>query len=410
MMVAVTDKADEPTLQPWSAALYSTIEDWWGEEVSPSMVKKVAAAPKYQIRKFLNDVAAQDFLNFSPVLPAMARGTLRPLVSANPIEAVPNDDVSVALRILLYSQEVALECDFIGDVFQESTGAVAEWEHELTVDVLGKLAALRPLVHQGIVHFTSVRSRAIHPASSLWQYRALKKPEIRELVLQLVNEHETLTGSRFAEDEVTETLLAFFLVNFYGAIKIGLQRMSDGTANPLTRSEADRVLVNALFAGGLSPDRRLLRLDTLARLPVPDFRSDPKLLVGLRDSDEHFGSWREKLGRALDLIGEMPDSGNLDEASDIVRTELESALPGLRKAVDRSPALRAAENGVVQFGVGAVGAASAAIVVTGSPIAGIVSGATTQALSGIVSYFKERRGKKADRLKLALAASFDTFA
>ncbi|OBH54341.1 hypothetical protein A5685_12355 [Mycobacterium colombiense] len=374
------------------------------------MVEKIAAAPAYQLRKFLDDIASPDLMDFSPALPSMERGTLRPLVSGNPIEFVPNDNVSVALRLLLYTQEVALECDFIADMLWLRGNPVDQHARDLMRDVLAKLADLRPFIHQGIVHLTPVRSPAVHPSTSKWEYEAVKQPGVRDLVFQLLVENQRLTGEFIPEDEITDGILAAVLTSFYGATKIALHRMSEGTANPLTRTRAERELLDALLARGELPDRRRPLVDTLARLSVPDFRGDPKMLVHLRNSDEQFGIWRDKLGHALDLVGDMPENANLEEASDIVRTELESALSGLRKSVTQSLALRSAKNGVVQFGVGAVGAAVSASAISGSPTAGLITGASTQALNTVISYIKELRARRSDRLVLALAASFDASA
>lgn len=103
----------------------------------------------------------------------------------------------------------------------------------------------------------------------------------------------------------------------------------------------------------------------------------------------------------------MPDTANLQEASEIVRTELESALSGVSKSVSKSPALQSARQGFVQFGVGAIGAVSVSEVVTGSPLAGLVSAASVELANTVVNYLKALRARRSDRLVLALAASFE---
>jgi hypothetical protein len=148
-------------------------------------------------------------------------------------------------------------------------------------------------------------------------------------------------------------------------------------------------------------------MSTLARLPVPDFSNDPKLLVMLRNNDDKFNAWRETLGAALSHITELPESADLHEASAIVKTELQSALSGVDRATRQSPALSSARQGVVQFGLSAVGAVSAGVV-TGNPVAGLIGGASTQLVQAAVNYVKAVRANRADRLVLSLAASFDS--
>ncbi len=93
--------------------------------------------------------------------------------------------------------------------------------------------------------------------------------------------------------------------------------------------------------------------------------------------------------------------------SAIVQTELLSALADVERSTKQSPVLQAARHGVVQFGIGAVGAVSAGLV-TGSPLAGLVGGASTQLVNSVVQYLKNLGERRSDRLVLALAASFDT--
>ena len=237
--------------------MYSTIENWWGDELTTETAEKASTSPAYQLRAFLEDVASPDLTNYSPALPPMERGTLRPLVSGNPVEFDPSDSVDVALRILLYAHEVALENDFIGRMFWLRGQPIDNEARGLVRDVLSKLADLRPFIHQGIVHLTPVRSPAIHPAYSMWEYTAIEHPEVRDVAHQLLVEN-----GLFADEEITEGLLAGVLTFFFGATKIALHRMSQGTANPLTRTEAERALVNALLVAKykIGADRWSIRL------------------------------------------------------------------------------------------------------------------------------------------------------
>jgi len=381
----------------YTSLLYSTIERWWGEELSLTLAKKASAAPAYQIRAFWEEMQ-QACVYRSPVLPDMRPGTLRPLIGSNLLERKePGLSSSVALRLLLYVHEVALESDPLDRVFApKPVNRATRKALHLT---LSQLADLRPFVYQGLVHFTLVRSPALHPGYSGWEAQALTNPRVRNMARNLAS------GLEYSNDEMDDGLLRGILISLFTAQKMGLMRMSEGRANPLSRTEAERELLKALLFRNLGDDRYLL-MSTLAQLPVPDFSDDPKLLTQLRTNDDKFNAWRQKLGAALSDIGEMPDSANFGEASAIVRTELLSALTDVERSTKQSPVLQAARHGVVQFGVGAVGAVPG--LVTGSPVAGLVGAASTALANTVVQSLQALRARRSDRLVLALAASFDT--
>lgn len=403
--------ADEerPEVQPWTAHLYSTIENWWGEEVSMELARKVASAPQDQLSCFLEEVHSAKLKNYSSALPPMKRGTLRPLVGDNPFvrtRGFPGDNVSVALRLLLYVHEVAIESDFLASLFSDAYRfRRLDIDREYLQRALVSLAALRPFIHQGIVHFTPVRGPALHSSNDTWDSAIDSNSDVQNVVRRLVREVGIYSDDyEQTEEDFLERVLPLIL----GTTKLALQRMSEGKANPLTRTAAEREFVNALLSATGIGDRRRPLVDSLARLPVPDFVNDPKLLVQLRNSDHKFAHWREALGNALTQLGEMPDTADLHQASDIVWAELQSTSTDIRTSVGKSSALSAARQGVVQFGVGAIGAVAASEAVTGNPLAGLVSVASAQSANTVINYLKALREKRSDRLILALTASFET--
>lgn len=388
--------------QEWTEELYSSIEQWWGEELTASLADKASSAPGEQIEAFLEDLAAVH--DGSPPLPKKQLGILRPLVGMSMFDQ--HDSLlksSVALRLLLYVPEVAIEKDPIDILFWMRGKQLKPPLLDIMRQTLRRLADLRPFVYQGIVHFTQVGSPTRQHVREGWDPGILDSPAVRELACRLAIDELGASEMHVRNDD----FLAATLSSYFHSQKVGLLRMAEGTANPLSRSETERQLLSALLSGQIADDR-YSRMSALAQLPVPDFSGDPKLLFQLRKNDDKFNAWRQKLGGALSHVGELPDSADFAEASAIVRTELQSALNDVERSAKQSPALQAALQGVVQFGVGAVGAGVSAGVVTGSPVAGLVAGGSTQIASGVVQYLKTLVARRSDRLVLALAASFDT--
>lgn len=386
----------------WTRSLYESIEAWWGEELSPSLAAKAVRAPGYQLRQFLEDVGEQSLIYEGlPQLPPKKVGTLRPLVSSNVSEPADwGSNGAIALRLLLYSHEVAIQSEPIGAMFAMQRLAIDEHSRWSIGQVLTHLSNFRPFVFDGILHFTLVHSPARHPAFSGWERDILANADVRQQAIALATDLDIPAG------EVDDFLLAELIIHFFTALKMGLTRMAEGKANPLIRTDSERKLLRALLTPTMD-ERRQASMNTLARLTVPDFTNDPKLLVALRNNDEQFNAWRQKLGGALSYVGDLPDSADFTGASAIVKTELESALSEVTASTKKSPVLTAARSGSVQFGVGAVGAISAGLA-TGNPVAaGLVGAASTQLTNTIINSFRSLQSRRSDRLVLALAASFE---
>lgn len=395
----VYEQAKGPS-QEWTEKLYSSIEQWWGEELTASLAEKASSAPEEQIEAFLEDLAA--VYNESPPLPERQLGILRPLVGMSMFNQ--RDSLlksSVALRLLLYVPEVAIEKDPIDILFWMRGKPLKPPLLDIMRQTLGRLADLRPFVYQGIVHFTQVGSPTRQHVREGWGPEVLDNAAVRELARRVATAEPGASDMHLRDVNFLPAILS----SYFHSQKIGLMRMAENTANPLSRSEMERQLLSVLLSGKIADDR-YSTASTLAQLSVPDFGGDPRFLVQLRNSDDKFNSWRQKLRGALSHVGELPDSADLGEASAIVRTELQSALIDIERSTNQSPVLQTARKGVVQFGVSAVGAVSAGYF-TGSPLAGLVGGASTQFANSLLQYLKDLRARRSDRLLLALAASFD---
>lgn len=357
--------------------------------------------PDYQFRRFLEDLADESLIyKGNPQLHRMTSGTLRPLVSSNAADPTGwSSSGAVALRLLLYSHEVAIQAEPIGAMLAVRHAPVDELSRRTAQQVLTQLSAFRPFISEGILHFTHVHSPARHPAASGWESAVLANADVRQQALDLAADLDIPT------DEIDELLLRGLLMHYFTSLKMGLISMARGRANPLIRSDSERKLLSALLTSAVD-QKRQAAVSTLAQLSVPDFTTDPKLLISLRNNDEKFNAWRQTLGGALSYVGQLSDSANLADASSIVKTELMSALSGIKASTEKSSAASTARTGFVQFGVGAVGAMSAGIA-TGSPMAaGLVGAASTQATNFLVSSIKELQTRRSNRLVLALAASF----
>ncbi|MBU8818771.1 hypothetical protein KL864_23020 [Mycolicibacterium goodii] len=400
----MAQEKDNQKVDPWTFSLISTIENWWGVELTKELAAKAAAAPSCQIQTFLDHLWSSDLAEGSPALPPMGRGTLRPLVSGNPAGMISNDNVSVALRTLLYAHEVVVDCDFIYSALGVKDQSLTNLDRQLIEYALRELVDIRPFIDQGILFIAPVVGDFF--SDQEWEIAAVQEPEIRAIALELSRQNQRLTAYSLGEEQIDDAYLALILHMFHGTMKVAFRQMALGTANPLMRTDADRKLVNVLLAAEKIHDQRHYRLDTPARLPVPNFVGDADLLLRLRNSDDQFGQWRDKLGSALDTVADLRDSADLEQASDIVRTELESAYPGVQRSIVKSTMLNNAQKGFIQFGVGAVSAVSAAMI-TGNPTAGLIGAASSQLANFAINSVKELGEKRKDRLMVGIAASFN---
>lgn len=333
-------------------------------------------------------------------LPPMSPGILRPVVAANMFEEQDFDDVQTALRLLLYAHEVVLETNVCDELLAvASDNSVAKPARRRLKRALIRLAYLRPFIQQGIVHFNPIRSRSIHPSGMAWNIDALANPGIRAIAERLVVQHAP-------DEEADNAQLGWILTCRFGALKVGLMSMADGKASPLTRSDAEREMLGALLSHQIRDERHSL-VSSLAQLPVPNFRNDLNLLVRLRRDDDKFHFWRQKLATALAYVREMPDSPHLHEASAVVHTELITALSDINQSTRKSPVLTAASQGVVQFGVGAIGVVSSGLATGNAVTAGLVGVASAQLTQSLIDGLRALQARRSGRLILALAASFD---
>jgi hypothetical protein len=381
--------------------LYNHIETWWDRELNVELADTISGAPDYQIVAFSESFAEQDVpfpdrMTETETIPA---GSLRPMVALPGLGRLtpPVDNVPMALRLLLYVQEVVLEIDFLHILFHFAAVAdvTTESRSELRRTLLA-LAAIRPLVLRGVIHVTHVLSRARHPSQSGRAREAAENPEMMELARQLAG---IPSGVEVSPWELTEVLLEHFGV-LYFACSLATRHL----ATPLALSETDSRVLSAALSRQIQ-DGRFATVSHLARLPVPEFESDAELLVRLRNDEACFGEWRQKLSGALTAIDSLPDSADMNEAADIIRSELESATARINRSVSRSPALTAAKGGWRRIGVGAIGAATTGLI-TGNPYVALAGLGASQLADTALAYLSELSQRRSDRLILDVIASF----
>jgi hypothetical protein len=161
-------------------------------------------------------------------------------------------------------------------------------------------------------------------------------------------------------------------------------------------------------------DHRQVNLQKLAALHVPTITGIDNV-VALRKSSEDFAQWRNRLGEALTYVGELgEDDESVDEAAELVYSQLSDGLSQVQKAVKMSPALRAARGGLAGFAINGLSAMTTEILL-GNPSIGLVAAASAAgAGAGMVvdsglSYLKALQERRDGRLILDISMMFDPF-
>lgn len=381
--------------------LYDHIESWWGDRLTTELSEKIAAAPKKHLAAFAESLTRYPAV-FARV--PMAPGTLRPLVVSNGFRTRERaGNVPVALRLLLYAQEVAIESDFLDVLYDAEAIAVDKSARVRLKESLTYVAMLRPAALQGSVHLTHVYSRAHHPSHAWtgWQEQLLADPEVFALAAGFVGSGDYWLDA-YGNSEHPE--LVGVLQREFGVLHFACWLAEQREATPLARSEAELKILSASLCQQISDNRHSI-LSTLARLPVPDFSMDATLAARVRSDDEIFADWRGCLSAALGHIDAMPETADMAEAAAIVHAELSSATTMLTKSVRKSAFLESAKSGLADFGISAIGATATGLV-TGSPWAALVSGASVQTAGVARAYIAAINKRRSERLVLDLVAAF----
>jgi hypothetical protein len=162
---------------------FAAIEEWWGERLNESLVRRIRAAPEEHLQGFLD---SGSLTTAKDVLPELPPGHLRPAVVLTAVDILHGrtssaDLGSVIRQLLLYAHQVAVE-DPIPKLLEALLGErrtngvwFDEEDRAHLARVLSFLIEIRPLVDLGLVSRvrSSFRSQVRHPA-----FRGLENPEI----------------------------------------------------------------------------------------------------------------------------------------------------------------------------------------------------------------------------------------
>lgn len=362
------------------------LEEWWGSSLDDDLVTRIMNAPPSHVSRFTETV------HLTPHLSQIKRGQLRPAVHPTRDEVQSADTIartaSAGLRLLLYAHEIVLDVeDLPFGLGWQLTDRVTQRQK------LTNLVRLRPLIDDRLITFTSLRSQSRHPSRTGWDDRFTTDPRYAEIAKSMLppgeDDLENLDATlRFAVGKARAS---------YGLAQMNL-------AHVLTRTVQDEHLAELLL-GTRGIDRRLASLNVLAALPVPSMNGDVRDLVQVRRSDGAFAEWRQRLGSALDHVGQFRDDADATEAAAIVSQELEEGLAALTTAVRRSPALTALRRGSSGFAITSVSALTG--FVTGSAMSAVAAGAVANTTAAaVLAYLNARRERSSQMLIHDLALSF----
>lgn len=317
--------------QPEPLAVISSIEEWWGEQLSSGLIDRIAAAPFEHLEEYyLREVEIQGL--YQPGhLPPLSPGELRPVWG----EALEPAEINyrTAAKMLLYVDSVVEDSHRLEPfnvVGMEDARADHEYVRQRIRHDLEWLLENKPLIEDGSILFTAKYRGISH--FGIWDSVAGAGPTRSSQAWQM-------SGNVLAAME--------------------------GTATPIAQSREHEAGYRELLAGHTIADGRLSELTTLARLPVPSFgKATLKSIVALRASADDFAEWRQHLRAALGAVSELPESESAAaDAAAIVRDELSHSTHALTRAVNESPALsaiRSAGSGLGITALGAVGSMGAA--------------------------------------------------
>lgn len=381
--------------------VYRYIENWWGDSFDEQLIKRIAHAPiehriafGLSLRVDCSPVAVPNGL--LPVVPeSIVRGGPR-LVSES------GEGLLTALRLLLYAQEVVIaqerlplpHVQVIDRDDDDFPGFFAREEHveaELT-----KLMQIRALVESDQLQFGKLSQGAgFFETSELWG-QLLGDNQAEALLKQhTIYQPEWL---RSRDPTIDLRLQA-------GGVLSALNLVTEVGGQIVALSDIEEYVRDRLLGAQIG-DRRLMVVERLAALRVPEFFGNLENLVEIRQSEESFAEWRKRLADsvgALQGLGRSEDG--LVQASQIIHDNLMDGLIPIQGRVRRSSALTAASQGVRGFAISGVSAATTGLI-TGNPWVALASGATGKIADSIVQYFENRKSARSDQLLLDLALSF----
>jgi hypothetical protein len=367
---------------------YQAFQDWWGEPLDESLLRRAIRAPRGQQLKFLR--FAHDYP--ASVLPELGSGRIRPFIAFNRLHTNFELDryFGAVLALLLYAHEVVVEYTF-GHPSHDGLHQFRE--------ALPRLLQLKPLADAGALHFLRVDyGRAYHPMNMGTHWAGVGEEDIP------ANAEERFAASIDTLDVLDEHYTyetARFHLQICVGVALNLATRWSSRLQPLAQSDAEQLLYEIAFgrARSMSVDLRSVQLRKLAALTVPDYSLAIPGLVALRQSSESFWAWRQGLSNALNHVAHLPDSGRdwVKEAREIVAAELMPLREKLENETRRSTVLGAARSGGRSLALSAFGAAAGALAGGDllTAVVGAGAGKTSELIVGYIEAAKARRGTNA---------------
>ncbi|TAM64109.1 hypothetical protein [Mycobacterium sp.] len=375
-------------------------EEWWGEALGDKMYNTIYYAPSQHIELYCESIR-ETAIPGKAITPVPS-GHIRPFVTfgdAAPTVYKLKEQRAVALRVLLYSHEVVLQSDFFDKLILEPQKFLSKVSRINLLQGLEHLRLLKPFLSTGSVHFipTYTYGHYLHQANTDSMTSVIEDPAVHDIAVELAS---TMRLTNTGKAGLVEALAWHF-----GALSVSCALAERRYATPLARSEAEKAILAALLEKPVV-DGRATIVSSLARLPVPDFSGDPALLARLRNDEESFSTFRERLAGALAHVEQMTDLSDLNEAAQVVHSELSFAITAVTKSVERSPALQALKGGLTRFGIAAVAAGTAGGLAAGGPWAGLAGAAAGQTVDAVRSYVEAINSRRRGRLILDVCTSF----
>ncbi|GAA1580493.1 hypothetical protein GCM10009804_41350 [Kribbella hippodromi] len=376
---------------------YRTIEEWWGDPLSATLIQRMERAPLQHLREFAEFV---NDLRIPPAarrpLPTIAPGQLRPLLLRDTIrpEDIPYNFGNLVPTLLLYAHFAAVENPLPSSVS----------ERETLFRAVNQLHVLQPLAEASLIHFIDPDARDRHPSRN----SVLRAQDLRALAQDPATSDACLELIELAVHDGGDLSEQMFLMNLYGGRRLRIvssQPVGQLHSTSLSREEA-LFMDLTLHRVASRTDRRLLNLEKLAQLSVPKLEGKTESLVAIRTSDEVFADWREHLASALAQVENIQATDNwASEAAGILDAELAPIRERIRVSATKSPVLSSMKVGLTSLAISGFGSV-AGLAVGGDLASAAVGAAAGPVAETVKSYVESRAHRRQAKALLDVSLAF----
>jgi hypothetical protein len=382
---------------------FAVIRDFWGEELSSSLIERMVQAPQEH-----SDAFSDEYLSREPglgALPSLTPGHTRPILTtsaSDEFRRIHNVYLEAPL-LLLYAHEVVVPFPQMGVVSQDPRlrEASLEW-----------MLAVKPLFEMGIVHIRADDSAKRHPA---FAHRAHGVEKVaRELgqdptssIAQFRDRWRQLQGeaSGIADESSDELDPILWWLALDASVHADHEERYGRRAHRLFKSQAELDLWVAL--GGSRETLQERTQAKLVALELPKFQHAIPDLVAIRRSSETFAEWRSALATAVARAapGDEIETSRPAELRRDLAEQLAPFAERVNAETKRSSALAALRVGAKEFGLGAV-ASAVGFAAGGSLHTAIATGGTANAIKAAAEFKNRRVGASSEAALGRLAMLF----